>query len=93
MRRILLERMGFARFVDEVRAVVVDEDCDAGGPRRLLLIPVHGSENLVFVEVCCPSTGNRYVLRVPPACRSCHQAVAWTAGFDDPSEYRPVVET
>jgi len=93
MRRILLERMGFARFVDEVRAVVVDEDCDAGGPRRLLLIPVYGSEHLVFVEVCCPSTGNRYVLRVPPNCRSCHQAVAWTAGFNDPSDYCPVVET
>ena len=42
--------------------------------------------------VRCPSTGGRYLLRVPPTMKTCRQAVAWTAGFDDPSLYRPLVE-
>jgi hypothetical protein len=25
--------------------------------------------------------------------KTCRQAVAWTAGFDDPDDYRPLVET
>jgi hypothetical protein len=34
-----------------------------------------------------------YALRVPPTMRSCRQAAAWMAGFDDPDDYRPLVET
>jgi hypothetical protein len=33
------------------------------------------------------------MLRVPPTVRTCHEAVAWTAGFDDPEQYTPRVET
>jgi hypothetical protein len=43
--------------------------------------------------VACPSTGRRYALRVPPTMRSCRQAAAWTAGFDNPDLYRPLIET
>ena len=91
-RRVLLERVGIERFLDEVDARVLDEDRDPGGVRRLLRVPLRGDEDLVCVMVHCPSTGGRYLLRVPPGMKTCRQAVAWTAGFDDPELYRPVVE-
>ncbi|HEX7380479.1 MAG TPA: hypothetical protein VF278_25420 [Pirellulales bacterium] len=45
------------------------------------------------VVVRCPSTGQQYVLRVPPNMRTCRQAIAWTAGFDDAEKYQPLLET
>jgi hypothetical protein len=91
-RRVLLERLGLERFLCEAEAQVLDEDKDAGGLRRLLRVPLQGDEDLVAVLVHCPSTGGRYLLRVPPTMQSCRQAVAWTAGFDDPKDYHPLVE-
>jgi hypothetical protein len=32
------------------------------------------------------------VLRVPPWTRTCREAAAWIAGFEDPDEYQPVIE-
>jgi hypothetical protein len=91
-RRVLLERVGLERFLSEVDAEVLDEDQDVGGRRRLVRVPLPDDEDLVAVLVHCPSTGGRYLLRVPPTMATCRQAVAWTAGFDDPDAYRPLVE-
>ena len=71
----------------------MDEDHDAGGPRRLMRVPMGNDEPPVCVSVLCPSTGRQYVIRVPPTMQSCHQAVAWVAGFDNPDDYRPMAET
>lgn len=92
-RRVFLERVGLERFVSEADAEILDEDIDAGGPRRLLRVPLDGDEDIVAVLVHCPSTGGRYLLRVPPTVRSCRQAIAWTAGFDNPDDYDPLVES
>jgi hypothetical protein len=92
IRRTLLERVGYDWFVDNARAEVVDEDVDAGGKRRLLRVPFDGDEDYLFVEVHCPSTHHRYLLRVPPRMQTCQQAVAWTAGYAV-SNYQPVRET
>ena len=92
LRRVLLERYGLERFMVDADAEILDEDRDAGGVRKLLRVALEGDEDLVCVLVHCPSTGGRYLLRVPPTMTSCHQAIAWTAGFDDPSLYRPMVE-
>jgi hypothetical protein len=92
-RRVLLERFGFERFMPAAGAAEVDRDRDAGGERQLLRLKLDGDEDLVCVAVSCPSTGRRYLLRVPPTMRTCRQAVAWTAGFDDPNLYAPLVET
>ena len=46
-----------------------------------------------YLHCRCPSTGRDYLLRVPPETRTCRQAAAWLAGFDDPEAYRPVLET
>jgi len=93
LRRVLLERFGMERFLFEADAEVLDEDRDAGGERKLLRVPMVGDEALVCVVVLCPSTSRQYILRVPPTMRTCHQAVAWTAGFENPDDYRPVIET
>jgi hypothetical protein len=92
-RRVLLERMGYERFLTEARAETLDTDRDPGGERRLLRVPLKDDEPLVCVSVFCPSTGRQYIIRVPPTMTTCHQAVAWVAGFDDPALYKPLAET
>ena len=92
-RRVMIERMGFDRFVREAKAERLDADRDPGGPRELLRVPMQGDEDIVSLSVLCPSTGRHYLLRVPPTMKSCHQAAAWMAGFDDPKRYKPLKET
>jgi hypothetical protein len=92
-RRVMMERFGFDKFMREANAIVLDVDSDAGGPRRLLRVEVPDDEPLVCVSVICPSTQHHFMLRVPPTMTTCRQAVAWTAGFDDPGKYKPMIET
>jgi hypothetical protein len=92
-RRVMLERRGYERFFHDAQATVRDRDTDPGGPRELLVVPLAGDEDLVCVSVNCPSTGRRYVIRVPPGTPTCRHAAAWIAGFDDPDDYRPLIET
>ncbi|MCU0495770.1 MAG: hypothetical protein MUF87_00300 [Anaerolineae bacterium] len=92
-RRVLLDRMGYEAFVREVEAQLIDSDTDPGGQRQLLRVDMEGDEELMCLSVICPSTARQYVIRVPPHMQTCHQAAAWIAGFDDPSEYRPLIET
>lgn len=92
-RRVLLERMGYEKFLSHARAKVLDRDEDAGGERRLLQVPMRNDEDLVCLAVYCPSTGRQYMLRVPPQMRTCHQAAAWLAGYDNPADYCPLIET
>jgi hypothetical protein len=89
LRRVKLERMGYEQFVENVKAQVLDTDQDAGGRRKLLRVPFKNNEDFVAVWVICPSTNSNYVLRVPPATKTCHQAAAWLAGFDNPNDYAP----
>jgi hypothetical protein len=93
LRRVMIERVGFEKFLREVKAEVLDTDRDQGGERRLLSVPLIEDETMVIVSVFCPSTGRQYLIRVPPTTRTCRQAVAWTAGFDNPDDYDPIAET
>lgn len=93
VRRVMLERMGYEKFLDEAEAKTLDCDRDAGGQRRLLRVELAGDEPLVCLSCFCPSTGRQYMLRVPPRTDSCHAAAAWLAGFDNPDDYQPVIET
>ncbi|MCW0220594.1 MAG: hypothetical protein OJI67_19865 [Prosthecobacter sp.] len=93
VRRVMIERIGFERFLQESNASVLHEDTDPGGPRQLLRVELQNDEPLVCVSVRCPSTSRHYLIRVPPQMETCHQAVAWTAGFDNPDDYVPIVET
>lgn len=93
VRRWMLERVGVERFIADVHATVRDADQDPGGERKLLVVELPDDEPLVCVTLKCPSTGRQYVVRVPPTTKTCVEAVAWTAGFDNPANYRPVAET
>jgi len=92
VRRVMLERVGWEKFLEEANPEVVDRDTDVGGERRLLAVRAPG-ERLVVVSLRCPSTGRHYLLRVPPRTRTCHEAVAWIAGFENPRAYEPILET
>lgn len=92
VRRVMMERIGYERFLAEVGAHELDRDHDAGGERRLVRIDLPDDEPFVALSVQCPSTGRQYVLRVPPTIRTAHAGSAWLAGFDNPADYAPVVE-
>ena len=92
-RRVLIDRFGQSRFMSEAKAKVLDEDQDAGGVRRLLRVELPEDEPLVTLSCRCPSTGRDYFLRVPPNMKSCRHAAAWMAGYDNPDDYDPEIET
>jgi hypothetical protein len=93
VRRMMLERMGYHRFFQSAKAELRHQDTDPGGMRQLLVVPMPGDEQLVCLSVQDPSTGRRYLIRVPPWIRDCRLAAAWIAGFDSSDDYHPVVET
>lgn len=93
LRRVKLERLGYEKFFEETEAKVLDTDSDPGGERKLLSVEIENDETLVCVSVNCPSTSRNYLIRVPPTLQTCRAAVAWIAGFDNPDEYHPVIET
>ncbi len=93
LRRVMLERHGLERFINSVRGEVIDQDTDPGGERSLIRCPLSNDEDIVCLRVTCPSTRAAYILRVPPSIRTCRQAAAWIAGFDNAEDYDPQVET
>lgn len=93
VRRVLLERMGYEKFLLEAEAQTLDCDRDPGGERRLMRVMMQDDEPLVCLSVFCPSTQRQYMLRVPPATGTCRQAAAWIAGFDRTEDYNPTLET
>jgi hypothetical protein len=92
LRRILIERLGYETFLQQVGGLIRDHDRDAGGERQLVCVPFEDDEPLMLLKVVCPSTGHTHVLRVPPDLRTCHQAAAWIAGFNNPDDYDPAIE-
>lgn len=93
IRRVMIERMGYLEFSRQAGARKLDQDTDHGGARQLLKIELSEDEPLVGLSCSCPSTGRQYFLRVPPDTKSCHQAAAWIAGYDNPADYNPIIET
>ncbi len=93
IRRVMIERMGTEKFMAQANPKVIDRDTDTGGDRELLRLPLQNDEDFVCLSCNCPSTQRHYLLRVPPTMKTCHQAAAWMAGFDDPSKYKPIIET
>jgi hypothetical protein len=92
-RRVLLDRFGYTRFIREAHAEILNRDTDPGGERQLLKVALKDDEDLVALSCFCPSTQRQYIIRVPPTTLTCHQAAAWIAGFDNPDDYRPLIET
>jgi hypothetical protein len=94
-RRVLLERLGYERFLEAAGAKLVAQD-DYGKLWRTEL-ELDG-EPVVAVEVVNATaepdgTRRRYFLRVPPDTRSAREAVAWTFGFERGPEYQIAIES
>lgn len=92
LRRVLIERLGYEKFIQQVGGLIRDRDYDAGGERQLIYIPFEDDEALMVLKVICPSTQHTHILRVPPYMQTCHQAAAWIAGFNNPDDYHPLIE-
>jgi hypothetical protein len=92
LRRVLIERVGYENFLQQVGGLIRDRDRDAGGERQLIYIPFEDDEAFMVLKVICPSTRHTHILRVPPHMQSCHQAAAWIAGFNNPDDYNPAIE-
>lgn len=93
IRRAMLERMGYDRFLLELGAVPAHTD-EFGALYR---VDVARDEPLALVHVTNATlepdgTRRRYFLRVPPTVRTARAAVAWTFGLGA-NTYRPVKET
>jgi hypothetical protein len=89
VREVVLERIGWQRFLDTAQATPVTQD-DYGKlwDTRVRL----DGERVHLVEVVNATaepdgTYRRYFLRVPPTVRTARAAVAWTFGFDKVTDY------
>jgi hypothetical protein len=96
-RRVMLERHGYAHYLRDVGAELVSQD-DFGTLWRSRGVLGAGSEELVLVEVVNSTpehdgSHRRYFLRVPPDCRTARQAVAWTFGFANETDYLIAAES
>jgi hypothetical protein len=94
-RRLLLDRIGYERFLDITDAKLIQQD-DYGKLWRTTL-SVDG-EQLRVVEVVnstpeADGSHRRYFLRVPPEVTTARAAVAWTFDIDDEHQYVLGVET
>lgn len=94
LRRTMLERVGLEQVLKSAGAKELDADTDAGGVRKLLSLSLslYGTDTR-YLFCQCPSTGRKYLLRVPPGTASCRKAAAWIAGFERTDDYRPIKET
>jgi hypothetical protein len=87
VRRVMLERYGYERYVTDIGATVVQAD-DFG---ELLVAPRSGDTELKMVRVInstpeADGSYKRYMLRVPPTVTSGLEGVAWTFGMT-PADY------
>lgn len=90
VRRVMLEKYGFSKYLQNAGAKLIDED-EFG---KLWSIDLPGDEPLVMCEVLNSTPEpdgsiKTYFLRVPPNMRTCHEGIAWTFGLEkqmyDPS--------
>ena len=93
VRRVMIERMGYERYILESGAKLIHSD-ETGALYRKELPE---DEPLVVVHVVNSTeepdgTFKKYALRVPPDMKTARQAVAWTFGMTE-REYAPAIET
>jgi hypothetical protein len=102
VRRVMIERYrhgeeisGWAAYFIDAGGEILDHDERCGTLWRRN-VPYH--EPIVMVEVMNATpepdgSRKRYWLRVPPQMTTAREAVAWTFGLSEGSEYAPVKET
>lgn len=76
LRRIMIERYGWHKFLDDSKADVVQMDVDMDGIARALM----HTENHTVLVCCCTSTGRVFSMEVPPATKTCEEAANYLKG-------------
>ncbi|MEK6647576.1 MAG: toxin-antitoxin system YwqK family antitoxin [Candidatus Firestonebacteria bacterium] len=84
VRRIMLELMGYEKFLTQMPHCVVHKK----GEYSLVRINRYRreEENIMLLKAKCSSSGVWYTLRVPPDMKTCKEALAWTFNIS-PKEY------
>lgn len=89
IRNFLVKQYGHLRFFKELSGEIIHREGDS---ELISLQLVKDEEPLTVVKVKDSTTGEFYILRVPPTVKTCKEAIAWTFGFE-PDEYNPIIET
>ena len=98
VRRVMLDRFGWDRYLESGGAVMLDRDETAtADPVELYRKDVPGDEPLVMVKLINSTpepdgSTKKYLVRVPPEHTKALDALAWTFEMSA-SDYRPMVET
>lgn len=93
LRRVLIERYGQARYLEDSGAEQIHQDRFG----TLFRKDIPGDEPLLMVKVVNSSpepdgSFKDYFLRVPPQIQSAKEAVAWTFGIEE-EDYMPLAES
>lgn len=88
--RVMIERYGQDNFIRDGGFTIQQSD-EYGDLYRVEFD--NGDEPIVAVKVKDASSDREYFLYVPPHIRTAHEGVAWTFGYDNPSDYNPLKET
>ena len=86
------EYLSFQVHGSEEKSLKTTEGVKVEVQRELYRLELSGEEPIVAVHFICPPTGREYFLRVPPATKTCQEAVAWSFGME-PREYSPEQES
>jgi hypothetical protein len=96
IRRAMIERFGYGRYMRELGGKMIHEDA-TGKLWKNVTTDMHGTD-IAVVEVLNGSlepdgTRKTYHLSVPPTCRTAKAAVAWTYGMTEDEYDKLVVRT
>lgn len=83
VKRIRIERYGWAKYLTEIEAVKVHERTnDIEFTKEFLFRS--DSDNMTVLLCICPSTGKEFSLEVPPDTKTCEAAQSWlSSGLSD----------
>lgn len=81
IKRIRIERYGWAKFFDAIKAKVIDHrENDIEGTKEYLLT----GDGLTALMCVCPSTGKEFFLETSPDIKTCAEAQRWLSnGLSD----------
>jgi len=84
-------RLWLIRPMRELVMLKLESPAPVSAPRTQMRDILESSIRLLEVH---SAQGQRHIIRVPPVgMNTCHKAAAWIAGFDNPDDYQPILET
>lgn len=76
VKRIRIERFGWGRYFDEIKAKLIHERAnDIEGTKEFLFRS--DKDNMTALMCICPSTRKEFILEVPPETKTCEEAQEW----------------